>query len=297
MNLAARSNIALGITSEHFADACGLPPHRELGRPGRRCRDRRPVRRPIGGCSSRSPTRCSARRPTPRTCSRSPGCKWDARRPERGPRPARLPRPDRDPHGAGPAAHGRAPTRGVRRPVAARAVADHARRGRGRRARRQPVDRDAAGAGDADARPSAPCSCSATCSTSATTSWPTRSARPRRRFARSRTAPGPTSPPAGRAASRPGRRPGPPSRRSSGPSTPATSSAGRHPRPRRRGPRRRRRHQAGAAAPVMGADKVGRLLGVGLTAARQLGMSAEFADGQRLAGAAHAAGRRARLAC
>ena len=26
MNLAARSNVALGITSEHFADACGLPP-------------------------------------------------------------------------------------------------------------------------------------------------------------------------------------------------------------------------------------------------------------------------------
>ena len=26
MNLAARSNVALGITSEHFADSCGLPP-------------------------------------------------------------------------------------------------------------------------------------------------------------------------------------------------------------------------------------------------------------------------------
>jgi hypothetical protein len=26
MNLAARSNIALGIRSEHFADACGLEP-------------------------------------------------------------------------------------------------------------------------------------------------------------------------------------------------------------------------------------------------------------------------------
>ena len=26
MNLAARSNVALGITSEHFADACGLEP-------------------------------------------------------------------------------------------------------------------------------------------------------------------------------------------------------------------------------------------------------------------------------
>jgi hypothetical protein len=26
MNLAARSNVALGIPSEHFADACGLEP-------------------------------------------------------------------------------------------------------------------------------------------------------------------------------------------------------------------------------------------------------------------------------
>ena len=26
MNLAARSNVALGITSEHFADSCGLEP-------------------------------------------------------------------------------------------------------------------------------------------------------------------------------------------------------------------------------------------------------------------------------
>jgi hypothetical protein len=26
MNLAARSNVALGIPSEHFADACGLQP-------------------------------------------------------------------------------------------------------------------------------------------------------------------------------------------------------------------------------------------------------------------------------
>jgi hypothetical protein len=26
MNLAARSNVALGISSEHFADSCGLPP-------------------------------------------------------------------------------------------------------------------------------------------------------------------------------------------------------------------------------------------------------------------------------
>ena len=62
-----------------------------------------------------------------------------------------------------------AAARVVRRPVAARAAADVARRGRGRRARRQRLDGDAAGAGDARARPSGRCSCCARSSTCPTT--------------------------------------------------------------------------------------------------------------------------------
>ena len=71
------------------------------------------------------------------------------RRPRHGARPARVPGPDHDAPGADPAAHA-APAQGVvRRPVVARAVAHHARRRRGRRAGRQRLDGDAAGAGDA----------------------------------------------------------------------------------------------------------------------------------------------------
>ena len=71
------------------------------------------------------------------------------RRPRHGARPARLPGPDHHPAGAEPAAHAR-PAQGVlRRLLAARAAAHRAGRGRGRRARRQRLDGDAAGAGDA----------------------------------------------------------------------------------------------------------------------------------------------------
>jgi hypothetical protein len=61
-------------------------------------------------------------------------------RPGAGARPARLPGPDHDPAGAQPAAHDEAPQGGLRRPLAARAAAHRAGRGRGRRARRECVD-------------------------------------------------------------------------------------------------------------------------------------------------------------
>ena len=82
---------------------------------------------------------------------------------------ARLPGADHHPALPQPDPHAGPPPRGVRRPVAARAAAHHAGRRRGRRARRQRLDRDAAGAGDADARPSGRCSCSARSSTCRTT--------------------------------------------------------------------------------------------------------------------------------
>ena len=65
--------------------------------------------------------------------------------------PARVPGPDHHPPGADPAAHA-PPAQGVlRRPVAARAAAHRAGRGRGCRAGRQRLDGDAAGDGDPDA--------------------------------------------------------------------------------------------------------------------------------------------------
>ena len=67
----------------------------------------------------------------------------------RGARPARLPGADRHPAGAQPAAHARAPARGLRRRVAARAAADQPGRRRRRRARRERLDRDAHRARDA----------------------------------------------------------------------------------------------------------------------------------------------------
>ena len=91
----------------------------------------------------------------------------------RGARPAGLPGADRHPAGAQPAAHAGPPARGLRRRVAARAAADQPGRGRGRRARRERLDRDAHRAGDAGARPSGRCSCCARCSTSRTTRSPT----------------------------------------------------------------------------------------------------------------------------
>ena len=101
-----------------------------------------------------------------------------------------LSRPARHPAGAQRASRAGASARGVRRTVAARAVAG--RRGRrlvGRRARRVGVDGDDGGAGDARAPTNAPCSCCARCSASATTRSPRRSASPARRCASSRTAP------------------------------------------------------------------------------------------------------------
>ena len=73
------------------------------------------------------------------------------RRPRHGAGPARVPGPDHHPPGADPAAYARPPQGVLRRPLAARAAADRARRGRGRRAGRQRLDGDAAGAGDAHA--------------------------------------------------------------------------------------------------------------------------------------------------
>src|SRR6476659_4502440 len=69
-------------------------------------------------------------------------------RPRHGAGPACLPGPDHYPPGAGPATHARPPQGVLRRPLAARAAADHARRGRGCRAGRQRLDSDAAGTRD-----------------------------------------------------------------------------------------------------------------------------------------------------
>ena len=76
--------------------------------------------------------------------------KWHGVDQSVGPRPAGLSGPDRHPDRARPVAHSAPTPGGLRRPVAARAAADHARCGRGRRARRQSVDGHAAGAGDVD---------------------------------------------------------------------------------------------------------------------------------------------------
>ena len=77
--------------------------------------------------------------------------RWADRGPGGGARPARLPGPDRHPPGAQPAAHAGPAARGLRRRVAARAAADQPRRGRGRRARGERLDRDAHRARDAGA--------------------------------------------------------------------------------------------------------------------------------------------------
>ena len=65
-----------------------------------------------------------------------------------GARPAGLPRADRHPSGAQPAAHRVAPTRGLRRGVAARTAAHQPGRRRGRRAGGERLHRDADRAGD-----------------------------------------------------------------------------------------------------------------------------------------------------
>ena len=87
--------------------------------------------------------------------------------------------------------------------VAARAAADRARRGRGRRAGRQRLDGDAAGAGDAHARPSGRCSCCARCSTSDYDEIAEAVDKTRPRSARSPTGHGHTSRRADRAGSSP----------------------------------------------------------------------------------------------
>ena len=129
--------------------------------------------------------------------------RWAGRRPRHGPRPARVPGADHHPAGAQPAAHARPPQGVVRRPVAARAAADVARRGRGRRAGRQRLDGDAAGAGDADADRAGGVRAARGVRPRPTTRSPRPSARARRRSGRSRTGPGRTSRPAGRARSSP----------------------------------------------------------------------------------------------
>ena len=74
--------------------------------------------------------------------------RWAGRRPGRGARPARLPGPDHHPAVPQPDPHAVPAAGVVRRPVAARAAAHRPGRGRGRRARRQRLDRDADGARD-----------------------------------------------------------------------------------------------------------------------------------------------------
>ncbi len=64
-NERSRFNSALGLTSQGFADRC------ELSRP---MTDGPTPSRSTAACCSRSPTRCSAASPTPRTCSRTRGC-------------------------------------------------------------------------------------------------------------------------------------------------------------------------------------------------------------------------------
>ena len=146
-NERSRFNSAMGLASQGFSDVCELPlavpvegdrrePHRRVRRPPqpplhRRLRDARLGRGLRGRAAG--------------------GLAAVGRGHRRGARRARLPRADHDPALAEQDAQPGATTRGVRRPVAARAAADRARRRRRRRARRQRLDRDAAGAGDAAA--------------------------------------------------------------------------------------------------------------------------------------------------
>ena len=199
-NMYTRSNVALGIEAEGYAASCDLRAARD---PERRRTLARMSDDPFvatAACCSRSPTSCSARPPTPRTwCRRLVAVGRDRRgRPGRGARPPRIPGTDREPAGAQPAAHAGPPQGGLRRRVAARAAADHPGRGRGRRAGRERVHRDAHGAGDARRRPSAPCSCCTRCSTCPSTRSPPRRGRRRRLCARSRIARDRTSPRGGR---------------------------------------------------------------------------------------------------
>ena len=105
MNLAARSNIALGISSEHYADSCGLPPHRRPRRRAPRRRERGPVRHPPRPAVHRGlrDARVGGRRR-----GRAPGvlAQVGRGRPGRGPAPAGLPGAGRDQDVARPAAHG-----------------------------------------------------------------------------------------------------------------------------------------------------------------------------------------------
>ena len=142
---------------------------------------------------------------------------------------------------------------------------DRARRGRGRRAGRQRLDGDAAGAGDPQRRPSGRCSCCARCSTWATTRSPKPSARARPRSARSRTGHGHTSRRAGRAGWFPRPRPETRSRRSSGRPKPAICSTCST------SSRRTSSSWATAAEscrpcrrPIVGAGRVARVLAAGL---------------------------------
>ena len=142
-NMVSRSNVALGIESQGFAAACGLPPLATRRRP-----HERPVRHPPQPALHR---RLRDARLGGRRRGRRAGdlAAVGRRRSGRGARPACLPGPDRHAAGARPAAHGRAPARGLRGGVAARAAAHEPRRGRGRRARRERLDRDAHRARDA----------------------------------------------------------------------------------------------------------------------------------------------------
>ena len=149
MNLTARANVALGIRSQEFSAACGLRPLATPSADVASSHDRRPVRRP----------------PQPAVHRRLRDARLGGRR--RGRRAGDLaavgrrgPAGVRDPRAylvriitrqALDRLRTLARRRGLRRPVAARAAADGARRGRGRRAGRERLDGDAAGAGDADA--------------------------------------------------------------------------------------------------------------------------------------------------
>ena len=135
----------------------------------RRLRDAR-LRRRRRGRGAGDLAAVGRRRPLPRCCDS-----------------ARLPGPDRHPAGAQPAADAVAAARGVRRRVAARAAAHQPRRGRGRRVRRERLDRDADRAGDARRPPSGRSSSCARSSTCPTPTSPRRSTRRPPRSGRSRT--------------------------------------------------------------------------------------------------------------
>ena len=106
-NMRSRFNSAAGLQSQGYSDVCELPLAVAVAAIGRR--DHAPTRRtpssPTATCSSRSPTRCSAPPPTPRTCSRRPGCGGPTSTVAEVRDAPRVPRPDHHPAVAEPDPH------------------------------------------------------------------------------------------------------------------------------------------------------------------------------------------------